>query len=196
MHVKNVALANQELADGDGGTYLGDAYGVFSLPDKLAKELLATPGFASCRITLESQAADKAIGDAQKALKKAKVALQTAEEAASVARAQADANQGTPVDPEDEPEEEEELEASESAEEEEEASEDEEEEEEGSEGSEGEEEEEEEGETAEQIAAGETPNMKWKSDRLIKYCQALNIAATSTWTKAQCLAEIDELEDE
>jgi hypothetical protein len=197
MHVKNVNLANQELADGNGGTYKGDAYGTFNLPDKFAKELLATPGFMRCRMTEETQAADKALEDAEKKLKRAKAALRAAQEAAIQARAQADLGKGTSLDS-DEEEEPEEPEAPETPEESEPDPEPEEEEEEAEEDAEDEEEDDEDEttETAEQIAKGERPNMKWKSDRLIRYCQALGIAADSSWTKAQCFAELEELEED
>lgn len=211
MYVKNENLKGTDL-NFRGKVYTADAYGVFEVSRDVGALLLAMPGFGGSRTTKQTLAADRKLEAAAAALKQAQQAYDGAQRVASEAREAASRGEGDFMDAEDaadakaraarrpsqvspaapvtapteapggEDEDEDEGESEELGEDEDE-----------DEGEEGEADGEEKSESLADIAAGDTPNMRWKLDRLIRYANAMSppIKAESAWSKAQVLEEIE-----
>lgn len=198
MFVQNENYHNQELIVKDK-TFMSDEFGVFEVPTKVGKLLLTMKGFKRSVMTQETLDADTLVEAARGKVKRAEAKLKEAEGEAAEARQNAMKGIGKFLDPEagealakahPVPESPPEPPAPEPEEEEEESEEDEESEDEESE-EESEEKEEEDDEPGE-YPEGE-PTMRWKLAELISWAKANNIAADSTWNKAQVYTEIEEL---
>lgn len=209
MQVQNKGHKNTELNVG-GKIIHSDENGVYDVDDEMGVKLLALPGFHKPRLTVELKEAYATFKVASEALKAAQEAFDAAKLKVASAQVQAERGQGTPLDVEeapaaspkpakDKPAPTPAPKAADPQEDEEEAEDADEDELDDSDGNK---------DTGRATTAKDaaiaaklkakfgTPSMRWKSDDLISYANAIGVEADTEWSKADILKAIEDNEEE